>query len=149
MKHLIRHHIWSRARPWLVALVCMASAAWLGMAALAWLARSVRENRLRNETLPSLVGLDHTGEVEMLLARYGRDPNERMPDGSTPLIYSVRHGYVDMVKLLLRHGAKLDAIDNSGQTAMDWARKNKNDEMLSILTHYESNGEPGEKRPRK
>ena len=80
---------------------------------------------------------DHPEVVEEMLNRFGRDPDERMPDGSTPLIYSVRHGNLDMVKILLRYGAKLDAIDKSGQTALDWAIKNKNEEILSTLSHYQ------------
>jgi ankyrin repeat protein len=39
----------------------------------------------------------------------------------TPLHYAADRGQVDLVRLLLEHGADVTALDDDGQTAMDVA----------------------------
>lgn len=51
----------------------------------------------------------------------GADVNTRDHLGETPLMYSAYVGSVDAMKLLLDHGAKVDAQSQSGATALVWA----------------------------
>jgi ankyrin repeat protein len=38
-----------------------------------------------------------------------------------------------MVRLLLDHGANIDAKDVTGRTALDWARENSNADMERLI----------------
>ena len=98
-----------------------------------WIVRSVRVNRLQHDPLAPAVVSNLLGEVNVMLDRFKRDPNEKMPDGSTPLIYAVRNGRLQIVELLLRYHANNDAKDRAGRTACDWAREQKNHELVALL----------------
>jgi ankyrin repeat protein len=55
--------------------------------------------------------------MEMLLPYLSSDElNSRCPDGKTALHWAVEMAAVASVKLLLRHGADLNAFDNKGRT---------------------------------
>ncbi len=44
-------------------------------------------------------------------------------------------GRVSQASILLKHGADVDAVDRHGKTALFWAVKNKNIEMIELLTY--------------
>ncbi|MGW1989492.1 ankyrin repeat domain-containing protein [Embleya sp. NPDC001921] len=48
----------------------------------------------------------------------GRDPRSRFLDGGTPLIAAASMGRADLVRLLLDHGAAVNARSTSGWTAL-------------------------------
>ena len=52
--------------------------------------------------------------------------------GKTALMYAVKYGQIDMVKKLVDSGANLKR-DNNGKTVIDYARKYKQDKILSYL----------------
>ena len=62
------------------------------------------------------------GQVQMLLVR-GADPNARGTRGVTPLMAAAMAEHQDpaVIDLLLSKGAEIDAIDEVGRTALDWA----------------------------
>jgi hypothetical protein len=65
-------------------------------------------------------------EVVQLLLDAGEDPNRYNPDGfhahSTPLHQAVCAGQLEVVKLLVKRGARLDIRDTIHQgTALGWA----------------------------
>ncbi|MBI3870528.1 MAG: ankyrin repeat domain-containing protein [Verrucomicrobia bacterium] len=57
-------------------------------------------------------------EVECLLA-LGADPNVRSRFESTPLMDAALVGHEEIVKLLIRAGAQIDARNRAGETALD------------------------------
>lgn len=66
-------------------------------------------------------------DMARLLISRGADVNHLDKKGMTPLLYaaSIDFGDSDMMELLLKSGAKLDARTPAGQTAADLARKYK------------------------
>jgi len=56
--------------------------------------------------------------IAQLLLMDGADPNFEYPQNNTPLSTAVYYARVDIVKLLLEHGASVDRIEPSGQTIL-------------------------------
>jgi hypothetical protein len=76
------------------------------------------------------------GQIEaatMLIARGARLDNRTAITLETPLTKAARANHMDMVKLLLDHGANPDAMDVLDRTALDWAQENDNHQMASLL----------------
>lgn len=69
--------------------------------------------------------------VEMLL-RYGADPNGRT-SGSTPLIAAAVFDKPIIARRLLAAGARIDAVDGAGQTALAYAIAANSDEVRQLL----------------
>jgi len=66
--------------------------------------------------------------------------NARDSDGNHSLIYAAIHGDVNIIKILLRHGAYLNLKNNSRLTAYDFAVKSNNSEAAKYLKmRYERN----------
>jgi len=57
-------------------------------------------------------------------------------NGSTPLHVSSRNGHVEVVKLLFRLGADVDARNKANKTAVDLAIENDNARIARFLTGY-------------
>ena len=59
-----------------------------------------------------------------LLLEWGARVNEH-DDGDTALIAAVKHRCpLPLIRLLLRHGARVNVKDYLGRTALDWAQEN-------------------------
>ena len=69
-------------------------------------------------------------------------PNPPVAYDSTPLIVAVRLGFGDIARLLIKAGADLEAVDKDGFTALVYASKNNDQEMVKLLT------DAGAKRPK-
>ena len=64
------------------------------------------------------------GETVKMLIKAGADPNAwSWPDNSPPIHKAVALGNIDVIKALAAAGAKLDAIDNDGNTPLQVAEK--------------------------
>ena len=93
------------------------------------------DDRHRGLALATLVG--HTTIVRLLLDA-GEDPSRYNPPGfhghGTPLHHAVWAGKLDVVKLLVERGARLDIKDKlwSG-TPLDWAEYGRKTEMVGYL----------------
>ena len=60
--------------------------------------------------------------AKVLATDYPKDVNSRnIDDASTPLHLSSRKGHVDLVRMLLEHGAGVSAQDKDGWTPLHWA----------------------------
>ena len=58
------------------------------------------------------------------------------PSGWTPLFYAVRSNQIEVVKVLLEHGANPLVRDTKGITLMDIAIKKEYIEMITLLKSF-------------
>ncbi|MFN8611261.1 MAG: ankyrin repeat domain-containing protein [Vulcanimicrobiota bacterium] len=72
----------------------------------------------------------HCQTVAELLLEKGADPNALGHLGEAPLHIA---GSPDIARLLIRHGARAHQTDQHGNTPMDWAVREKNQELILIL----------------
>lgn len=72
----------------------------------------------------------HCQTVAELLLEKGADPNALGHLGEAPLHIA---GSPDIARLLIRHGARAHQVDQHGNTPMDWAVREKNQELILIL----------------
>lgn len=87
----------------------------------------------------------HTALVRLLLDA-GEDPNRYNPDGlhghSTPLHQAVWGGHLEVVRLLVERGARLDLRDKIHDgTAKDWAAYGRKAEIVEYLARRQAAGE--------
>ncbi|WP_241158541.1 ankyrin repeat domain-containing protein [Cohnella candidum] len=54
----------------------------------------------------------------------------------TPLHIAVCYGHFDSVKMLIKHNASLNAIDNNAQTSLHYAYINNHSEIISVLEEH-------------
>jgi Ankyrin repeats (3 copies) len=83
-------------------------------------------------------------EIARALLDAGEDPNRFNPDGahshSTPLHQAAMAGHLNVVKLLVERGAKIDALDRLWKgTPLDWALHCKQLEVEKYLRELEKN----------
>lgn len=73
-------------------------------------------------TLNKELALGRLDKARALLGQKNVDVNEaQLGTGTTPLMYAVSHGDVELVRALLRRGAKTGVRDSKGYTAADYA----------------------------
>ena len=76
--------------------------------------------------------------IEMLLA-HGADLSAQDPESkSTPLHYAASFGRLDAVKALVEHGADMSAKNSKGQTALQLAISNQQEEIAAFLRSHDS-----------
>ena len=73
--------------------------------------------------------------TELLIAR-GADPNVQDNDGRTPLHYAVEGDDIGRARALLDDGAAVDLVDKWGDTALDDALKDGDQEMIALLREH-------------
>lgn len=75
----------------------------------------------------------------VLLLEAGADVNLADKRGWTPLMYAVHHSakYTGVIKLLLDQGAKVDAVNEDKQTALQLAGKYESAETAKLLRNFE------------
>ncbi|PCH79565.1 MAG: hypothetical protein COC07_00425 [Erythrobacteraceae bacterium] len=64
----------------------------------------------------------------------GANPNERMPDGSTPLMWASSFGHFDAVSTLLELGANPKLEDEHGRSALTLAIHQGHEQTATALT---------------
>ncbi len=60
------------------------------------------------------------------------DP-EKICDGKSPLMFAAKYGNVAMAKKLLESGAKKEMVTDKGFTALDYAKKYNQPELIKLL----------------
>jgi len=73
-------------------------------------------------------------DVLKALIQEKADVNKICEDKS-PLMYAVKYGRLDMVKLLVGAGATINLKNSEGKTALDYAIKYQQKEIEEYLTH--------------
>lgn len=58
---------------------------------------------------------------------------EKICDGKTPLMFAAKYGDVAMAKKLLENGAKKETVTDKGFTALDYAKKYNQPELIKLL----------------
>eukprot|EP00939_MAST-03C_sp_MAST-3C-sp1_P002233 g2233.t1 len=72
--------------------------------------------------------------VKLLLEKRGADPNAvRDKTGRVGLHYAARHGNIDMIRCLLKHGANAFALDKSNATPLHRAMMHRHCEAAYVL----------------
>lgn len=85
----------------------------------------------------------HSGvNMIALLLEYGADVNhQNIYGGKTPLHIAAQHGYVDVARFLLQHGARTDIADSTGETPLAATLQSPHEAMSSALglrpTHFD------------
>lgn len=82
-------------------------------------------------------------DVIRILLDHGANPNVQNSQGDTPLICATKYagGKAGTVELFVNAGADLGIRDNKGNTALDYAKANRQQEAISLLE--KSNGGKG------
>ncbi|KAK3393545.1 ankyrin repeat-containing domain protein [Podospora didyma] len=101
---------------------------------------------------PLRVAMTHSPSADMFeavvesLLKAGRDArinasstliNTPLEDGWTPLVEATKRGLIDIISLLLRHGADVNVMDQDGKTPLRWAIKNNNIQVAELLIQHE------------
>jgi hypothetical protein len=66
--------------------------------------------------------------------------NKPYADGMTPLLYASKYNNLELVRLLLENGARINAMAKDGSTALSIAQRNDNVSIYNYLMEYESSG---------
>ena len=77
--------------------------------------------------------------VVRLLLKHGADVNARTDKDkghSTPLHIAAENGRLEVVHVLLQHGANVGAKDGSGRTALQIASDTGHDEIVKLLSEH-------------
>ena len=85
------------------------------------LTNGVTDEQLRSGFLYAC-GYGRTQVAEFLLDNRV-DPNVATPEGQTSLHWVAYGPHVEVARLLVRHGANVNARDAAGRTPLDWAER--------------------------
>jgi ankyrin repeat protein len=92
----------------------------------------------QNSYIPSVY--QSLPDVARLLLEHGADANAQLPDsddsGRTPLHVTMEFNNAEVVRVLLEHGANVDAEDSEGRTPYQIASANGYDEIMKLLSEH-------------
>lgn len=74
--------------------------------------------------------------MEILMKEGHVSVDERGKLGITPLMYAAAYGDAETVEYLLSCGADVNAVDDDGETAIDWAERNGRTDIVLLLKGY-------------
>ncbi|MDA1164824.1 MAG: ankyrin repeat domain-containing protein [Planctomycetota bacterium] len=77
-----------------------------------------QEHADTRDALSGAIARDDLAETKRLLDRNARINERRPQGGSTPLSSAALHGHLEIVKLLIQRGAKVDATNEDGNTPL-------------------------------
>lgn len=84
-----------------------------------------------------LIGIVNLGQIralkELLSKSTDLDVNQKDENGNFAAIIAARHNDLEILYLLVEHGARLDLKDGFGRTVIGWAEKHKNQEMINYI----------------
>ena len=74
--------------------------------------------------------------MEILMEEGHIGVNDKGWKSITPLMVAAAYGDVETVEYLLSCGADVDAVDDDGETAIDWAERNGRTDIVLLLKGY-------------
>jgi ankyrin repeat protein len=74
----------------------------------------------------------HSEGVKKLL-QAGADPDRSGANYEPPLVVAARRGDLESLEALLAAGADKSIGDNTGRTALDWARQARRSRLITLL----------------
>ena len=74
-------------------------------------------------------------DIVRRLLEHGADPNIRT-NHTTPLHQASSHGFLEVARLLLRYGAKVDEKDKEGRTPLQVVASKRHEEMTKLLVEH-------------
>ena len=79
----------------------------------------------------------YKNDIELVkkMIKYGVDVNE-FSEGKTPLMYACRYNRLELIKVLVTNGAKLNLKYVNGKTALDYARLSNAKDAENLLLRY-------------
>lgn len=85
----------------------------------------------------ALVVAIYKGDIESVkkFLNYGANVNEKS-NGMSPLMHAARYNKVEIIKILISSGAKINARDNNGLTALNYAKLSNANEAVVLLKQY-------------
>nr|XP_046916564.1 LOW QUALITY PROTEIN: poly [ADP-ribose] polymerase tankyrase-2-like [Dermatophagoides farinae] len=81
---------------------------------------------------PQMTPKLHKQIIDLLIRKSPGIVNEKNGKFLTPLHLASDRGYTDLMEVLLKHGAKINAVDSLGQTALH--RASRNGQLCSVQT---------------
>ena len=72
-------------------------------------------------------------DIADYLLKHGAKVDAKTENGSTALFFAARFGHIEVIKLLLNNDSDPTIANENGDTAVDWAMKNENSNIESLL----------------
>uniref|UniRef100_A0A8C1M817 Neurogenic locus notch homolog protein 1 n=1 Tax=Cyprinus carpio TaxID=7962 RepID=A0A8C1M817_CYPCA len=91
------------------------------------------QDNMGRTPLHAAVAADAQGVFQILIRNRATDLDARMHDGTTPLILAARLAVEGMVEELINCHADVNAIDDSGKSALHWAAAVNNVDAAMVL----------------
>lgn len=82
-----------------------------------------------------LCGAIKTDQIAIItyLINQGADL-KKMSNKKTPLMYAAKYGRLEIAKLLIQKGANKNSLSPRGKTALDYAKKYKQTDLILLLS---------------
>jgi ankyrin repeat protein len=88
----------------------------------------------KNQGLVGAVADGQLDQVRKILENFQGDINSVVDEFGTPLtVIAAKRNDFSLLKVLATKGASLTASDPLGCTPLDWAKRNKNKEMIEVI----------------
>lgn len=87
-----------------------------------------------------LIAVNHECDISLIeqLIQAGSDLDHQDPRGRTPLFHAVSNNSMEIIKVLLQHGADPNIIDDDGYSSLDIAERNRDHafEIFELIQSY-------------
>lgn len=91
----------------------------------------------RDIRIVDVVSLGQTIDTMALIKR-GLNVNEPDGNGNYPVTVAASRNDLETLKVLIEAGANVNRFNRMGQTAIDWARRYNNTEMIELIESAEA-----------